>query len=196
MLLCVGARGWINAKGTSAALPAPCWGFQASGTGTRRDGEGPDGADRTAEAIASASRHPHTRCMLFDLAAYRPAILSFGVMGALYLAQLLVADVIGIRRKHIPGTPVTAGHDDLHFRAVRAHANTTESIAAFILIGLFTIAMGATPTWVSALCWTFVGARAAHMTLYYLDVRAPRSVAFALALVALGLLFVLGLWSM
>jgi uncharacterized MAPEG superfamily protein len=150
-------------------------------------------AHRTREVIAPVEGRAHIPGMTLELAAYRPAILAFGVMGALYLLQLLVADVVGIRRKHTPGAPVTAGHDDLHFRTVRAHANTSESIAAFVLLGLFAIGVGATPSWVNGLLWTFVAARAAHMAMYYLDVRIFRSVAFGLGVVALGLLFGLGL---
>ena len=58
------------------------------------------------------------------LVPYQPAVLALGLFGFLYLAQLLVADVVGLSRRHTPGMPIDSGHDDLLFRAARAHANT------------------------------------------------------------------------
>lgn len=123
-----------------------------------------------------------------EIAAYRSAVIAFGVMGMLYIVQLLVADVVGIRRRHTPGTPVAADHSDVLFRCVRAHANTTESIAGFVLLALFAIGMGGAPGWVNGACWAFVAARAAHALSYYANARKLRSVAFGLSVLPLVVL--------
>ena len=124
--------------------------------------------------------------------AYAPSVLALGLFGLLYLVQLVVADVTGVRRRHVPGTPVSGAHDDFLFRATRAHANTTESVGAVILIAGFAILSGGAPAWVNGSLWTFLGCRVVHTLAYYLDLRAVRSIAFVLALFALGFLFVAG----
>lgn len=124
---------------------------------------------------------------------YSSAIVALGLLGLLYVAQLLVADLIGIRRKHTPGTPVAGDHDDLLFRAVRAHANTTESIGAVVLIAGFAVLRGGDPAWVNGAVWLVLLSRAAHTLSYYLDLRRTRSIAFAAGIAALVALFVTGL---
>ena len=80
-------------------------------------------------------------------------------------------------------------HDDLLFRASRAHANTTESVGAVILIAFFAIATGASPGVSNSLLAGFVACRVVHMVAYYSDLRVLRSVAFGLGVLALlGLL--------
>lgn len=130
--------------------------------------------------------------MLDALAAYEPALIALGAFGFLYLVQLLVADVIGIRSQHVPGTPVQGGHEDMLFRATRAHANTTESVGAVILLAAFAIGVGGDPAWVNGTLWTFFALRVVHMLAYYLDVRILRSVAFGLGMVTLLVLFGVG----
>ena len=83
------------------------------------------------------------------IAPYSSSVLALGLLGFLYLVQLLVADLVAIRRGHVPGTPVSGGHEDLLFRATRAHANTTESIGAVILLSAFAILVRADPAWVN-----------------------------------------------
>ena len=123
------------------------------------------------------------------IAPYSVSVTALGVYGFLHLAQLLVADVIGIVRRHTPGTPVVGDHDDLLFRASRAHANTTESVGAVILIAFFAIATGASPGVSNSLLAGFVACRVVHMIAYYSDLRVLRSVAFGLGVLALlGLL--------
>ena len=123
------------------------------------------------------------------LAPYHTAVVALGMLGFLYLVQLLVADVAGITRRHTPGMPVDAGHDDFLFRAVRAHANTSESIGAVILIAGFAIACAATPSAVNLGLSAFVVFRLIHMLAYYLDVRILRSVAFGLGVLSLITVF-------
>lgn len=122
-------------------------------------------------------------------AAYGPTILSFGAMGGMLLLQLIVADVAGIRAKHAPGTPVEPDPSHFLFRAVRAHANTNESIAAFVLLALCCALVGANPGWTNGASVVFVVARVGHMLCYWAGLGLARSASFgvaALALVALA----------
>ncbi|NKB99901.1 MAG: hypothetical protein GKR90_15575 [Pseudomonadales bacterium] len=64
--------------------------------------------------------------------AYSASIYAIGATAALMLIQLLVADVLGIIRKHTPGTSVQSGHSDPLFRVTRTVANTNESIGIFV----------------------------------------------------------------
>ncbi len=123
---------------------------------------------------------------------YSPAIFGLGVFGVLYLAQLLVADFVAISRRHTPGTSVAQDHDDFLFRVTRAHANTSESVGAFILIVGFASMAGGSPNWVNALVWAFVACRTVHTAAYYLDQRFWRSGAFGAGMLCLFLLFTVG----
>lgn len=116
---------------------------------------------------------------------YGPTIASFGVIGGLLLIQLLVADVLGIVSGHTPGTGVPPNHDDKLFRATRAHANTNESIASFLAIAVFGIAVSAAPVWLNNLSLLYVAGRIGHMCCYYADLRVLRSLFFAVSLLAL-----------
>ena len=115
-------------------------------------------------------------------AAYTPAATALIVLAVLYIVQLLVIDVAGIRTGHVPGTPVGGTHDDPMFRAARAHANTNENFALFIAALMGAILLGADATWVNRLAWGFIAARAVHMLAYWIDQRLLRSAAFALGL--------------
>ena len=126
------------------------------------------------------------------LAAFTPVIWAMGAIGLLLLIQLLVVDIAGIRSRHVPGTPVTAEHGVFMFRATRAHANTNESVAAFVLLSLFGIFSSASASWLNVLVWVFVLGRVAHMICYYADQRMLRSVAFAVSLAALFCIFIVG----
>lgn len=105
-------------------------------------------------------------------------------LAILLLAQILVADVAGIRARHVPGTPVTGGHDDFLFRATRTHANTNEVLGLFLLLLVVAIVAGADPRWSAAAAWGFVAARAGYAVCYYADWRTARSVVFGAGLLA------------
>ena len=122
---------------------------------------------------------------------YTSALNALVLLAVLSLVQLLVADVAGLRSKHTPGTAVRGGHDDFLFRAVRAHANTNESLAAFVLAAFAAIALAVDPVWVGRLVWGFVLARVLHMAAYYADQRNLRSGAFVVGLVCMIGLIVL-----
>jgi uncharacterized MAPEG superfamily protein len=129
------------------------------------------------------------------LLPYTGVIGAFGATGVLILLQMLVADFAGIRTRHVPGTPVPADHSLFLFRAVRAHANTNESVAAFVLLALFGIFSAANAQWLNVLAWTYVGARIAHMLCYYADQRLLRSIAFGIGLLALLAMAAIGVFS-
>ena len=122
--------------------------------------------------------------------SYSGVLLSMLVVALLLLVQLLVADVIGLMRKHEPGTPIAASHDDLLFRASRAIANSNESVAIFVLLALAGMFSEASPWFLNLGCGLYVTGRLGHMVCYYADLRLARSVSFALALVGLGVLAV------
>lgn len=119
------------------------------------------------------------------LMPYAPTILAMGATGALLLVQLLVLDFAGIAARHRPGAPIEPDPATFIFRAYRAHANTNESIAAFILLALLGMLSGAAPGWLNAMAWVYVAARLAHMLCYYADIRRPRSASFAVSIAAL-----------
>ena len=125
------------------------------------------------------------------LAPYVSSLAGYVCLGGLYVAQAFVADAVAIRAKHVPGMPVTSGHDDLLFRATRAQANTNENLAVFLLASLAAILLGANPWWTNGLVWAFVLARLGHMLAYYANQRLLRSTAFSVSVAAvIGLLVV------
>ena len=126
------------------------------------------------------------------LSPFVPTVLAMGAIAGLFLVQIAVVDFFGLRARHKPGTPVEPDHRNFLFRAVRAHANTNESLAAFILLALFGMFSSASPAWINALSWTYVAARLAHMLCYYADLRLARSLSFGIGLAALLGLFATG----
>jgi uncharacterized MAPEG superfamily protein len=124
---------------------------------------------------------------------YGPVFAAWLSLAAACLVQAIVADVAGIRAQHVPGMPVSGGHDDFFFRAVRAHANTNENLALFLLLSLAAMFLGANGWLTNVLVWGFVIARIVHMLAYYADQRVLRSVAFSVGFVCLVVLLVVDL---
>jgi uncharacterized MAPEG superfamily protein len=106
--------------------------------------------------------------------------------------QLLVADLIGLRTKHVPGSQVPSDHSNPLFRASRTVANTNESIAIFILAVLFCMLSGASASATGYSAWAFVIARLLYAACYYLNWQLPRSAMFGVSLVALVALLITG----
>ncbi len=127
------------------------------------------------------------------LEPYRLTILILGLSGLLSLLQLLIADAVGIKLKHPPGLPVTADHDNFHFRAMRAHLNMNESIAVFVLFALFALFSAASAQWLGIFACVYFAGRLVHMLCYYLSLNLMRSAAFAVSVVGLLGMFVQGL---
>ena len=134
--------------------------------------------------------------MVEMLLPYDGLLAASAVLAALVLVQVLVADLAGMRAKHVPGMPVMTGHADFHFRATRAHANTNESLPVWILLVLLAVLLAADPKWSTYAAWLFAAGRAGHMLFYYLDLRLARSVAFGLSLLAQFVLLTLCLMAL
>ncbi|MBB3045906.1 putative MAPEG superfamily protein [Litorivivens lipolytica] len=124
--------------------------------------------------------------------SYSSTIGAMAALAVLLFCQVLVADLIGIRSKHIPGTTVQPDHSNLLFRASRTVANTNESVAIFILAVFFCMLSGAAASSTAYAAWAFVVARLLFATCYYANWQLPRSVMFGLSLIALAALLIIG----
>jgi len=124
---------------------------------------------------------------------YGSSFAAWLIVGSAYLIQALVADLAAVRAHHTPGMPVASGHDDFLFRATRAHANTNESLTAFVVLSLAAMLLGASPWWANGLAWGFALARVGHMIAYYTNQRLLRGVAFSLGFGCLVGLVIVGL---
>ena len=118
------------------------------------------------------------------LLAYHSTLVACVVLAGLVMLQVLVADLASMKEKHVPGMPVTSGHGNFHFRAVRAIGNTNETFGLFLLLVALAVLLGANPAWSNALAWVYVAGRAGHMVFYYARVGLARSVAFGVGLAA------------
>lgn len=119
------------------------------------------------------------------LLPYASTVHAMAAMAALFVVQLLVVDAAGLKSRHVPGMPVVADHSNFLFRASRAHANTNESLGAFVLLALVAIFLSVSPALTNACAWIYVVGRAGHMVCYYADWRFARSTAFVVLLLAL-----------
>ena len=124
---------------------------------------------------------------------YESTILALGAMALLMFVQLIVADVVGIRSRHSPGSPVPADHKSLLFRSTRTVANTNESVAIFVLATIFCILSNASPVYTAYASWGFVAARLVYAVFYYSNLQLLRSVTFGISLLCLVALIVTGL---
>ena len=128
---------------------------------------------------------------LFD--PYKITILVSGLTGVLMLIQILIADVAAIKGQHTPGYPIEADHNSFLFRAARAHANTNESIAVFILFALFGVLSASNALYLNAFSAIYLVSRIAHMCFYYGNFKLARSISFPLSLIGLIGMFITGL---
>ena len=129
------------------------------------------------------------------LVDYQWSILILGLTGALSLLQLLIFDLMAIKRKHPPGHPIESSHNNLLFRLSRAHANTNETMGVLILLFLFAALSAADPIWVNRLMIGYFACRVAHMICYYLAWPTLRGLVFGLSLLSLIGLFIMGLMA-
>jgi uncharacterized MAPEG superfamily protein len=123
--------------------------------------------------------------------AYHSTLFAGVVLAVLLMVQVLVADLAGMKAKHVPGMPVVDGHASFHFRSVRALGNTNETLPLFLLLAGLALALGANVQWTNALAWVYVAARAGHMAFYYARIGMARSIAFGFSLGAQFALMVL-----
>jgi uncharacterized MAPEG superfamily protein len=124
---------------------------------------------------------------------YKITILVMGLAGLTLFLQLMVVDVIGIKTKHTPGHPISADHNNTHFRVSRALSNTNESVAIFILFVLFAILSSANAQWLNISAVVYLVGRIAHMLFYYLNLKLFRSVSFGVSLIGLIAMFVISI---
>jgi len=124
---------------------------------------------------------------------YQGLVLIFGIIGLMSFMQLVIADLCAIKTKHTPGYPIEADHTRFLFRTVRAHANTNETIAIFILFSLFGIFSAANAEWLTNFAIAYLVGRVLHMFFYYANIQLARSAAFVLVLIGLLGMFIVGL---
>ncbi|MDV5170074.1 MAPEG family protein [Photobacterium rosenbergii] len=127
------------------------------------------------------------------LLEYQISIIVIGLVGLLMFIQLVIADIIAIKNKHIPGYPIKSNHRDFLFRASRAHLNTNESVAIFVLFVIFCFLSSASASVVNTCSLAYLTSRIGHMIFYYLDFKVLRSISFATSLVSLLALFFAGM---
>ncbi|EGR3260315.1 MAPEG family protein [Vibrio cholerae] len=127
------------------------------------------------------------------VAQYGTSVLVLGLSGMLFFVQLLVADVVGIKKGHIPGTAVMDGHESFLFRSNRAFANSNETVGILILFTLFAILSSANPVWVNNLSIVYFIGRVGHMVFYYANFQLMRSVFFVVSAIGLLGIFITGL---
>jgi uncharacterized membrane protein YecN with MAPEG domain len=65
-------------------------------------------------------------------------------------------------------------------RVMRAHRNALANVIPFLLLTFLYVTLGATSTWVTALCGVFTAARVLHAIAYIKAVQPWRTVAFTL----------------
>ena len=125
--------------------------------------------------------------------AYKITLLMAGLTGVLMLVQLLIADATAIKLQHTPGYPVDADHKNFLFRATRAHSNTNESVAIFIVFAFFAVLTGSDAVYLNAFSALYFVSRLAHMCFYYADLKLARSISFGFILIGLVGMFITGL---
>ena len=119
-----------------------------------------------------------------QLAAYHMALVALCVLTLAVLIQsfLTVPFAFG-NGKQINGMPLKGGHDDLSFRVVRTHSNSTENFGPFFAAVFLAIIAGAHVTWVNWLAFAHVGFRLLYWAIYYSGTgkvaAGPRSMAYA-----------------
>lgn len=124
---------------------------------------------------------------------YSSSVIALGALALMMLAQLLILDGVGIKRRHKPGYTIPSDHGDMHFRTFRTVANTNESIGIFLVAYLFAVMSGTSPVFVAYLTWGFVCARMCYAVLYYLNLQTLRSISFVFVLTTIGGLIVAGI---
>jgi uncharacterized MAPEG superfamily protein len=127
---------------------------------------------------------------MLTITAYHPTLWLMTAIAGLLLLQLLIADVSAMIAKHKPGHPIPTDNPTFLFRSARAHANTNETIAAFILLATVGILAQVSPGWLNGCAGVYMAGRVLHMVFYYAHQNLLRSTAFVVSL--LGLIGMLG----
>ena len=123
---------------------------------------------------------------------YSTTIAAFGAMAFLMLCQVVVADVIALREKHLPGSQIPSDHNNLLFRVSRTVANTNETVAIFAFSALFCVLSGVSASTAAYASWAYVVARFLYAVCYYLNLQLLRSAMFGVSLFSIAALLVAG----
>jgi uncharacterized MAPEG superfamily protein len=126
---------------------------------------------------------------------YESTIVGLGAMALLMVIQLVFADIVSIKARHTPGSPVLVGHESLLFRSARTVGNTNESVAIFLLSVLFCIYSNASPTLTAYVSWGFIITRLFYAGFYYFNLQLCRSVTFGISILCLLALVAIGFSS-
>ena len=126
---------------------------------------------------------------------YASTVYAIGAMAVVLLVQVVIADVVGIRNRHVPGTAPPETHGSTLFRVSRTIANTNETIAVFLCGVLFCMLIGASATYTAVSAWAYVCARVLYALCYYFNIPMLRSICFGLSLFALAGLLLVGFLS-
>ena len=127
------------------------------------------------------------------ITSYTYTVYAIASLASLMLVQLLIADIVGIRLKHIPGSTIPSDHNNFLFRASRVVTNTNETIAIYILAIVVCVFSNASPQITAFISWAFVIARLCYALCYYCNLKILRSVIFGISLLALIALLVTGI---
>ena len=129
------------------------------------------------------------------LAPYSSAIATLAVVTLIMLVQLLIADVTGIAKRHVPGGFVKPDHSEILFRTTRVVANTNESIAIYLCALLFCIFSNANPDYTAYCAWAYAITRLLYAICYYANIATARSIVFGLSLITLIAMLLVGTFS-
>lgn len=129
------------------------------------------------------------------LEPYKITVLVLGLSGLVFLVQLAIADIVAIKARHTPGFTVEQNHDSFLFRCHRALANSNESASILILVSLFSMFSSANAAWLNGFAVVYLLGRVGHMVFYYCNLKALRSLAFAILFIALLGMFAVGVLS-
>ena len=125
------------------------------------------------------------------------AVWGLFALGFLVLAQSMVAaGAHRGQRSYVPGVvSEQLGHESFVFRSHRTVHNSLENLPMMVIPTVIALLVGFDSAWLGGLVWTYVGARAMHMTLYYTTATeknpSPRSYFYSIALLANVVLYVM-----
>lgn len=96
---------------------------------------------------------------------------AFSIIGilALCLLSILLAIYSGSskgRAGALSGPVLPADDDSLLYRIDRAHMNSVEALAPFVVPAVLAMVVGVRPTTLAALVWTYAAIRLIHLAVY------------------------------
>ena len=131
------------------------------------------------------------------LATHGMSVWGLFALGVLVLVQSMVAaGAHRAQRSYVPGVVAEdLGHESFVFRSHRTVHNSLENLPMMVIPTVIALLVGFDATWLGVMVWTYVGARAMHMALYYGVATeknpSPRSYFYSIALLVNIVLFVM-----